>query len=154
MTMKRTKEQNTRLRDTLVIAEKAISNAYEDQPMMGGNQASNQEAQIHLLELIDDLNKQLCFETVSVHTIDHRKFEGLVLKTYNRAYCFVSSHEARNDNTYEFIVDNKPLDRPSEKDIEGFESGTSVQVRAQNLLQDMVVRKIIPTGTWLIRVSW
>lgn len=95
------------------------------------------------------------WKTQQTHSIDSEDFDALVTATYGRTYESVAENEWNNDSSYTAnIVPNWPLDDyDSDKLAEWVETGRGMFLY-QTILQDMANRNLIPTGKWIISVSW
>ncbi len=96
------------------------------------------------------------FETESIHTCDYYDFDELVRKEYPALsnYEFVADHCCQNDTCYKFNVSVVDDDNYDDKHLrESMEKGYGSWL-ATDLLQDLVQRSVIPSGCWVIQVSW
>ena len=94
--------------------------------------------------------------TKVVHQVEYSDMERFVSETYGKRYSFVASEECGNDSSHSYAVRKKEaLDEWDQRDLKLFiERPDSECLRARLLLQDMVNKDLIPTGDYVIRVSW
>jgi hypothetical protein len=85
--------------------------------------------------------------------VDYCTLEKLIEEEYGKEYSFAASEECVNDSEHEFEVRAEPLDKWQAGAIIDFKRhGGNCSARA--LMQDMVNRKVMEPGRYLISVSW
>lgn len=94
--------------------------------------------------------------TKVVHEVRYGDLEKFVKETYGKKYCFVASQECGNDSSHSFNISEKePLDEWDQGKLDLFLKNEKAEtVYPSILLQDMVNRDLIPTGSYVVRVSW
>lgn len=89
--------------------------------------------------------------------VDMYELENLIRKEYNKPlYSIVASEELKNytKQTYDIYL-GEEIDEYELEQIEKFKSGSGMEQHITfALMQDMVNRKVIPAGEYLVDVSW
>lgn len=93
--------------------------------------------------------------TKTVRAVDYRDFENEVKRVFGQEFEFPSDEECSNDTSHEY--NNMKIEEHDEWDrtkLQEFTEGKPKSFMARILLQELVNRKEIPEGNYIIRVSW
>lgn len=89
--------------------------------------------------------------------VDMYELENLIREEYNNPlYSIVAAEELKNYTKQTYDIDfGEEIDEYELEEIEKFKSGNGIQQHITfALMQDMVNRKVIPAGEYLVDVSW
>lgn len=95
--------------------------------------------------------------TKSIHSVKYGDFERLVKETYGVDYNFVADQECGNDSSHTFNGIDGKRDDDMEWDVERwarFVGGKHPTCMARDILNDLAGQGLIPTGDYVIGVSW
>lgn len=100
---------------------------------------------------------ELKIRTKTTHHVDCYDFQEFVCEVYGvTGFNFAASEESGNDTSHEFTARAKS-DWASydEDDLAEFKSSNGTRNFVTHLLMDDLVRReLIPTGNYVVRVSW
>ncbi len=94
-------------------------------------------------------------EIKTVITMDYDELEKIIFKAYNQKFCFVADNELGNDSSWNRAFDlNCPLEDYEVEELEKFKLTGKGDYLTNTIMQDMVNNNVIPSGEYLISVSW
>lgn len=99
----------------------------------------------------DVFNPGLKMKRRVIYHVDYSDFNRFVNDTYGGDYNFVADMESSNDTSHEFNVNGIIYDDDVSEDIK---SGKYEGWCADTILNTMAADGLIPTGEYIIRVSW
>lgn len=96
------------------------------------------------------------FKSRQVFFIDSHDFDEFIHEIYrNKTYHFVPDYEANNDSCYSFkISSEKPLSVYDQEKLDKFCTGKYAQGMTWIFFQDLVNRKILEPGIYIVEVCW
>ena len=95
-------------------------------------------------------------KTQTIHTVDYNDFESAVNEFFGMEdYSFVASEEASNYSSYDYTCTGEGADSYEAKRLTDWLCGDTYQPPSPTtLLNRMAAEGAIPTGEYLIKVSW
>jgi hypothetical protein len=90
----------------------------------------------------------------SMYKLDYRDFESILCEVLDiDEFCFVSTQEARNDNTYSFVADGDIFEDDRDT-LDCVREGKFEPYATQALLNVAVKDGLLPSGNYVVNVYW
>jgi hypothetical protein len=93
-------------------------------------------------------------ETETIHKVDVYDLETFIQAVTGHTYECVANQEWSNDSQHRFSVDGKMLDYEVEVWEKFKRTGVEESYILRNILEGLVMDGHVPSGTYLITVSW
>lgn len=100
------------------------------------------------------MTKQLKVEKKTYLKISYRDFDSFVESVYGRPFSVTGSEEMSNDSIYSFNGIDGVIKDYDEEDLKLFLADEKDSYMARLLLNDLVRKKLIEPGDYVISVSW
>lgn len=91
--------------------------------------------------------------TKTTHHVDYYELEATIKKLYGVTYEIAAAEESGNDTSLEFFVDGAIQDYDL-ADMRKLMAGEFIPFRTELWLNIMCCNQEIPSGAYIVRVSW